>query len=96
LANYICNTYLPNVFSPNGDGINDEFNRFSSGCPPQVYHLHIFDRWGEEVFYTNNTKQGWDGSFKGEPASLGVYAYLLVVEEYGEKKQFAGEVILVR
>ncbi len=96
LANYICNTYLPNVFSPNGDGINDEFIRFSSGCPPQQFELHVFDRWGEEVFYTDNTKQGWDGNFRGEPVTQGVYAYLLIVEEYGEKKQFAGEVILVR
>ncbi len=96
LANYICNTYLPNVFSPNGDGINDEFIHFSSGCPPQQYELRIFDRWGEEVFFSKDTKQGWDGTFRGKPATLGVYAYLLFVEEYGEKKQFAGEVILVR
>lgn len=92
---YRCDSYIPNVFSPNDDGINDLFLRFSSGCPAQEFSFQIFDRWGEEIFYTDSPRIGWDGTHKGRPATQGVYVYLITVTEYGEKKQFAGDVTLI-
>lgn len=93
---YICNSFIPNAFTPNFDGINDEFTRFSSGCPVQEYQFQVFDRWGEMVFSTDDPAIGWDGYHNGKPANLGTYVFLITVTEYGHKKQFTGELNLLR
>jgi gliding motility-associated-like protein len=68
--------YFPNAFSPNGDGINDEFCTYMG---PEVelnnFELKIFDRWGEEVFSTTDPAGCWDGNFRGKPMPQGSYAY---------------------
>ncbi|MBI1224165.1 MAG: T9SS type B sorting domain-containing protein [Bacteroidetes bacterium] len=66
--------YIPNIFSPNGDGINDIFTGFP-GCDISNYHQQVFDRWGEKVFESNTTGIGWDGEKHGKAAQQGVYAY---------------------
>jgi gliding motility-associated-like protein len=68
--------FVPNVFSPNGDRIND---RFIPGTPPQdgTALLRIFNRWGQELFTTNDLANGWDGTANGEAVPEGVYVYLL-------------------
>jgi gliding motility-associated-like protein len=68
--------YVPNAFSPNGDGFNE---RFIPSAPDQGDRsvLRIFDRWGKELFTTNDPGSGWDGTAGGEPVPDGVYAYLL-------------------
>lgn len=71
--------YIPNTFTPNGDGINDGFTLFSNAIFQEV-DLMIFDRWGSRVFYTNsispnNESSGWDGTIRGRPADSGVYIY---------------------
>ncbi len=72
--------YIPNAFSPNGDGINDLFNVFGGGEVLQVKSLNVFDRWGEQVFALrnfppNNPGIGWDGSFKGKDMQGAVFAW---------------------
>ena len=77
--------FIPNVFTPNGDGTNDKFNLFSDQNVSKIKELSIFDRWGTMVYYEqdllpNNTAQGWDGLIKGMPASTGVYVYHFIIE----------------
>lgn len=70
--------YIPNVFSPNGDGIHDVFRIEYSG--DEIYSLSIRDRWGVVCFNTHNASQGWDGNdLNGNQVSEGVYYYTLKV-----------------
>jgi gliding motility-associated-like protein len=70
--------WLPSVFSPNGDGKNDAFGPvFSCYTLPQFYTLHIYNRFGECVFETENAGEKWDGNYKGELADVGAYYYML-------------------
>ncbi|MEL6143287.1 MAG: gliding motility-associated C-terminal domain-containing protein, partial [Bacteroidota bacterium] len=60
-----CKYYLPNAFSPNDDGINDQFIPQTNCDFPQVYSLQIYNRWGGEVFSSSSPEIGWNGEFKG-------------------------------
>lgn len=79
-----CGNYLfvPNAFSPNGDGLNDRLKIFGSDNIVS-FELFVYNRWGELVFYTNdlsalnNPNKGWDGYFKNELQEMGVYGYFL-------------------
>lgn len=66
--------YVPNAFSPNGDGINDEFRSFV-GCEISNFRQYIYDRWGTLVFENNNHELGWDGMFGGKKSPQGSYAF---------------------
>lgn len=68
--------YVPNIFSPNGDGINDELFTFQQ-CALEDYHLSIFDRWGNMVFESFSPQLRWDGFHKGEKAAIDTYVYSL-------------------
>ncbi|MCB0519504.1 MAG: gliding motility-associated C-terminal domain-containing protein [Lewinellaceae bacterium] len=68
--------YVPNVFSPNGDGINDLFQGFP-GCEILNYRLLVFDRWGSLLFESFQPSSGWDGNFKGKKMDIGAYAFLI-------------------
>jgi gliding motility-associated-like protein len=67
--------WVPNAFSPNGDGENDVFFVYGSGY--KEMYLTIFDRWGTQMFYSENLKGGWTGSFDGKEAEAGVYVYYI-------------------
>ncbi|MCX6290547.1 MAG: gliding motility-associated C-terminal domain-containing protein [Bacteroidetes bacterium] len=85
--------FIPNAFTPNGDGINDTFGVKGEGI--QNYTLRIFNRWGEVVFESLNPKQQWDGTVKGNPAQSDTYVYKLFA--YGsESVARTGSVTLVR
>ncbi len=78
LSNETCITVsgvlrLPNAFTPNGDGINDEF-RVADGIF-QSFELLIYNRWGTLVFHSTNPTNGWRGTFNGKPAPSGTYTY---------------------
>jgi gliding motility-associated-like protein len=69
--------YIPNAFSPNGDGINEQFELSGNRCNPNDY-LRIFNRWGEIVFETNQPfSEFWDGTNDGKKPKEDVYTYLL-------------------
>ena len=81
------NVYFPNVFTPNGDGINDFFSPFTGVGVENVRTFHIFDRWGGLVYLQENFLPGgsefpfgWDGKLRGKRAPGGVYLYLAEVE----------------
>jgi len=94
--------YLPTVFSPNGDGVNDLFLVFASSDIQSIESLRIFDRWGNRVFEQTNfppgqEEFGWDGTFRGQDASPGVYAVTVSYEmPDGEIRHKAVEVNLLR
>lgn len=71
-----CQIYLPNVFSPNGDGLNDVFSPLTP-CTLEDYEMAVFDRWGKMLFRSTDPASGWDGATGGRPAPSGVYAYWL-------------------
>ena len=93
---YICNSYVPNAFSPNDDGLNDVFQLYSSGCPLEGFQLYVFDRWGAKVFYSENLEEGWDGTYKGKKANIGVYVYQVIYSAYGKKELLEGDLVLMR
>lgn len=71
---YNCgDVFLPNAFSPNNDGYNDEF-RIRGNCIVTI-DLKIYDRWGEKVFETNDPLLGWNGELDGSPMNAGVFHY---------------------
>lgn len=82
---------IPNVFSPNGDGINDLFQIID--LQPES-RLHILNRWGVPVFESTDYQNDWDGTSKGKELSNGVYFYVLTSPSDGVKK--SGTVTLVR
>ena len=95
--------YIPNAFSPNGDGINDVFTLYSSSAfRPIIRELHIYDRWGTEVFERydfppNEDQFGWNGDFRDEPHNSGVFVYHATVEFIdGTTASFKGDVSLVK
>ena len=65
--------FIPNSFSPNGDGNNDLFLIYGENI--KTVNLKIFNRWGELVFNSENQFLGWDGNYKGQPQQTGVYVY---------------------
>lgn len=67
--------YLPNVFSPNEDGDNDEMRAYGPLARIRLYQ--VYDRWGGLVFSTDNPDGAWDGTDNGKPASLGVYTCVI-------------------
>lgn len=96
-----CDPYVPNVFTPNQDGINDEFEVFAN-CEIQQAELWIFDRWGNNVFHTNAAMSDrWNGTFKGQECANAVYVWQLIYDAPDENGQVVskllkGDVTLVR
>lgn len=66
---------VPNVFSPNGDGLNDTFEIASNGIA--TYAIAIFNRWGKEVYHSTNPNLHWSGKVDGSEASDGTYYYII-------------------
>lgn len=65
--------YIPNAFTPNGDGLNDTFGLIGEGITE--YTIQIFNRWGNLVFESKNLKNQWDGTYHNEKSEIGVYVY---------------------
>lgn len=87
--------FIPNTFTPNGNGQNDVFKVYSNVL--KGLHLMIFNQWGEKVFETTNLQNGWDGSFRGKPQPVGVYVYVArLLFEDGVTVTQKGTINLVR
>lgn len=92
--------YAPNVFSPNGDGVNDDFFLRSKN-PIPVQSMQIFDRWGGLIFSsfnfeTNNSIEGWDGSKNGQSLDAGVYVWKIEYKIGSSIYQLSGDIFLIR
>ncbi len=95
--------YIPNAFSPNGDGINDYFTAFGGAVATSIVKFQVYSRWGDLLFQTgdiplNNEKLGWDGrSADGRPLKPGVYAYVIEIAFLDcTTGVYYGDVMLVR
>jgi len=94
--------YIPNAFSPNGDGINDYLNVYPGIGITQIKTFKVYTRWGALVYSMDNfmpeyENEGWDGYFKGQPMSQGVYIYYLDVEFVdGSTETIKGDVTIVK
>jgi gliding motility-associated-like protein len=92
---YEPHVYLPNVFSPNGDGNNDVL--YMRGQGVESIHLIIYDRWGEKVFESSSLGDGWDGTFRGQPMNPGVFVFYMNGSfENGNPFKREGNISLVR
>jgi gliding motility-associated-like protein len=95
------NLYIPNTFSPNGDGMNDRFYPRGKGVF-MIKSLRVFNRWGEMVFERlnfspNDASAGWDGTYKGKSLSPDVFVYVCdIVCENGQVLSNKGDVTLLR
>jgi gliding motility-associated-like protein len=88
---------VPTGFTPNGDGLNDEFRPLGSAEFTSDYQMTIFNRWGQQVFRSVDPLVGWDGRYKGQEAQTGVYAYFITYKNiYNEEKMLKGNVTLTR
>jgi gliding motility-associated-like protein len=89
--------FMPNAFTPNGDGRNDLFR-----VPPQNYNrlisFTVFNRWGQKIFETKNISEGWNGMNREYPAAAGTYIYIIVMKSLDDKTTFTkkGWVTLIR
>lgn len=72
--------FVPNAFTPDGNGINDVFAPVLSGTQLKNYQLFIFDRWGKQLFASDDPADSWDGTYLGKICSVGTYIYYLSVE----------------
>lgn len=68
--------FLPNTFTPNGDGLNDKLY-VRTVTLSSIKYFRVFDEWGQMVFETNDLHEGWDGNIKGKEAATAVYVYVL-------------------
>ncbi|MDQ3141491.1 MAG: gliding motility-associated C-terminal domain-containing protein [Bacteroidota bacterium] len=94
------NIHVPNVFSPNGDAVNDYFFPYSNE-QANILLFQVFDRWGELVFENKHFKsneelQGWNGEFRNQKVLPGVYAYLIDASVEGVSKKIVGSITLLR
>ena len=86
---------MPNAFVP-GSGPNGELKIIKRGVATLKY-FRIFNRWGQEVFSTNNIDEGWDGRYNGSSQPMGVYVYM--IEAYtntGKRFYKQGNITLIR
>lgn len=69
----IYELYIPNSFTPNGDSRNEYFKIFGTGI--EEYEIRIFNRWGAEVYHSNDIDEAWDGTYNGKKVQQGAYTY---------------------
>ena len=95
----IDDLYLPNAFSPNNDGVNDEFRSYGPLGGKQDFEMTVFTHWGDQVFYTNDPSEGWNGRLNntGEFLPQGVYVYYLTFKNpNGEQISMKGLLNLLK
>jgi hypothetical protein len=89
--------YMPNAFTPNGDGLNDNFGPAPMGGIAELDFFRIYNRWGQLVFETRNITQRWDGTFKGKAQDTDNYVWeLRGRNRMGQEKFLKGNVLLIR
>jgi gliding motility-associated-like protein len=88
--------FVPNAFTPNGDGKNDFMKPIAIGYSANNF-FRIYDRFGEKVYESKDFSQGWDGNYYGKPAELGTYFWeLSVTNRFGKKEFYKGDLTLIR
>lgn len=94
--------YVPNIFSPNGDGKNDLFQLYANRFVKTIHRFDIYDRWGEWVYSQGKidaqaAEFGWDGTFRGQPMNNAIFVWVAEVEYInGERVFLKGDITLIR
>lgn len=90
--------YVPNAFTPDGDGTNDVLLPSVKGVLDNGYEFNVFNRWGEIIYRTNDKLSGWDGTFKGMKSKEDVYVWKIKAASNinGDVKEYIGHVTLLR
>ena len=98
VVNDLYNFYVPNAFTPDNDGINDYFYPLGEGVSAANYKMYIFDRWGTQLFESDDMNTAWDGTFQGNKLKQEVYVWKIENENSitGERNEYIGHVVLVR
>ena len=91
--------FIPNAFTPNGDGLNDTFEPKMSNI--ETYKIMIFNRWGELIFTSNDPSNQWDGTVNSNEVQIDVYVYKIVVTGFYQignldSEQLVGTVTVIR
>lgn len=88
--------YVPNAFTPNEDEINPIFKAY--GTNVKEFTMEIFDRWGERIFWVSDINDGWNGTYKDNPAPIGTYVYKITYKSYvkDDEEYLIGRVTLIR
>ena len=92
--------FIPNAFTPNGDGMNEVWKPIGYTMDPEDYEVTIYDRFGQKIFHTKDINEGWNGNVQGSEyfVPMGVYTYFIEVTSATtqEKKQISGFITLIR
>jgi gliding motility-associated-like protein len=90
--------FIPNAFSPNGDGTNDDFKPVAD-CSI-TFSMQVYNKWGSVVFSTEDVNEGWDGQFDNQPAPDGKYSYVIfyagTLNDVAFEETFRGSIKLIR
>ena len=88
--------FVPNIFSPNGDGLNDIL--YVRGEEFETFNMIIYSRWGQKVFESNDPTIGWDGTYQGEQLPADTYVYHVSGRQVGNATPVAlsGNVTVLR
>ncbi len=95
---YLTNSFTaPNAFTPNGDGLNDRWRPKGIWEGASEYLLHVWDRWGEQIFMTEDFEGSWDGTYKGSNSPAGGYLWDVTFKNArGASEAYKGGVVLIR
>ncbi len=91
--------YVPNTFTPNGDGMNDIFSPLGTGIETGNYELYIYDRWGDLIFQSGNIMMGWNGKANNGTLTAQEDTYVWIIkltDILGEKHRYAGHINLIK
>lgn len=93
--NFAPTIYIPNAFTPNSDGINDQFIIKAGAI--KTFDMKVYNRWGEKVWETNDYTRFWDGNYRDKPAQMDVYMYVVTLTDFKDKRfEMNGTVHLIR
>jgi gliding motility-associated-like protein len=88
--------YVPTAFTPNGDGLNDQFRPLGVGIE-RLDYFRVFNRYGQLMFETNEVNRGWDGTYKGVKQAAGDYVWMLqALDRKGKLRVLRGNAVLIR
>lgn len=88
--------FVPTGFTPNGDGRNDVLRPIGIGFR-KINYFRVYNRWGQQVFYTVNFGEGWDGKWNGKDADIGTYFWQLSSKDrFGNDQTLSGDAELIR